>query len=142
MDEIKLLYGLEGAERMYLDPAEVYESEIDPDVEIGIAGSRTIYEWSVHPPIYHVPSAVDIVERLTYSIVEDGEIEEPCSDEWESRAKDPGVLAAAEALRVVLANTITSRMADKILRTLTITWGEDGEPLIDGEPLYVKKDAR
>lgn len=134
------LYGLRGAEVMYFDPAGVYESEIEPwphTREFPI----TIEEWSVREPISHVPSAFDILTWIIDTVADDGEYSEVGYDQWETKAQEPDVVAAIEAARTVLASKITFRMADKLLVEHLLTWDDEGEPLYDGEPMYVKQEA-
>lgn len=134
------LYGLPFAEQMEFDAAAVYEQvECDRDEE-----DRTpivIEEWSVHPAIYHIPSAAVIAERVVELVVDNGELDEYGADQFEAAASAEDVLVAAEALREVLASKVTWRMANKLLRTLTVTFDEAGEPLLDGEPMYVKESG-
>jgi hypothetical protein len=135
MDEQRL-YGLPFAEVMHFDAATVYE-QVECD---GASFPITIEEWSVHPPIYHVPSANRILDWLTEWIADNGEVFEDSYDQFEAATKKPDVVAAVENLRSVLASKITFRMAAHHLRDLVVTLDEADEPLLDGKPMYV--DAR
>lgn len=130
------LYGLPHAEVLYFEPNSVYESEIEDQAE-DYPDRVEIEEWSVHPPEYHLPKADDIIDWMTLWAAENGEGDEAQYDQWQAVGTPPDVLAAAEALRTVVASKIEYRMANEHLRSLWVTWTEDGEPLLDGEPMYV-----
>lgn len=132
----KRLYGLPGAEEMYFDPVEVYESEIDgqyPDQPEKVE----IEEWSVHPPSHHLPSVAYLVELLEEWCYESGEL----TDTIDVSFTSPSVKEAAQKLLDTVAGEITWRMADKKLALHWVTWAENGEPLLDGEPMYHKAPA-
>lgn len=130
------LYGLPFAEVMHFDPATVYESEIEDQSE-DYPERVEIEEWSVHPPEYHLPSADAVIEWMILWAAENGEGDEGLFDSFQGVATTPEIRAAAEALRSTIGAQVKYRMADTHLRSLWVTWNEDGEPLLDGEPLYV-----
>lgn len=132
------LYCTPGAEECYFDPAAAYENQIEPWHEPADGDRREIEEWSVHPPEYHVPSADSIVDHLIDLIIDDGELGEGGCDQLVAAIRDADLLAAAEALRSTVASKLTYRMAHKCLRSMWVTWDEAGDPLLDGEPMYVK----
>lgn len=131
------LYGEPGAEHMCFDPAEVYENL---DIEAPLTPDYTIEieEWSVSPPTHHMPSAERALEYIVEWTGENGQIDEDANDQWIAASAEPDVVAMMQAALDLLASKVTYRMADKLLRTLTVTFAETGEPLLDGEPLYVK----
>jgi hypothetical protein len=54
--------------------------------------------------------------------------------------RDPVVLAAAEALRTALVERATPYwIADKRVGEHVVTWDAEGEPLVDGQPMYVRR---
>lgn len=125
---------------MYFDPASVYESDIEPWLGDHLLGeNRTIEEWSVREPASHLPDAASIVLWLVESAAED-EMDEHGGEAFYEARNMPDVLAAAEKLRETLAAHVRYRMADKHLCDHVITFDEDGDPLYDGEPLYVPNE--
>jgi hypothetical protein len=127
------LYGLPEAEWMESDPSAVYESaeeNFDSRPE-----SFTIEEWSVHPPRYHLPTSDVLIGWIADWVADNGGRIMDGVMGFEVESAEATV--AAEALLQVIANNITGMMADKRLRTLTVTWNSDGGPLLDGEPMYL-----
>lgn len=137
----QFLYGLPGAEVMYFDPATVYESEVEPwyaDSDVR-PDRKVIEEWSVHDPTYHLPDADSIVEWMAEWAADGGEMDENGHSEVYEARKHPDVIAAAEALRQTMGAQVKYRMSNRHLRDLTLTWDEQGEPLLDGKPMYVRR---
>lgn len=132
----KRLYGLPEAERLWSDPGQVWESEIEPWFTEG-DGPWTIEEFTVHPPIYHAPDADLITERIAEQATDGGELDEAAGDQWYAASEHSAVLAAAEALRQAFAAQITYRMANEKVGTHTLALGADGVWLLDGEPMIV-----
>jgi hypothetical protein len=132
------LFGIPGSEHMYFDLANAYESQIDPYHDEHDIRPNQIEEWSVCDVKGHLLD----VDRLTDWAVEmacdDGMWDEDGADDIANAAKGPDVRAAFEAALDLWASKIKYRMADKCLRTWTITWDANDEPLADGEPIYVK----
>lgn len=130
------LYGVPGAEALYRDIAEAYESQIEPFCD-DHEGTRIIEEWTVLPAGSTFRSPADIVDWLCEDAADDA------PDGWydciEHLDHDPVVLAAAEALRAALIERATPYwIADRRVAEHTITWDAEGEPLVNGEPMYVK----
>jgi hypothetical protein len=136
----KRLYGLPGAEVLHLDPATVYESEIDPWLDEH-KGSWEIEEWSVAPKVARLMDAGSIIERVVEWAVDDSCPDEHACEDIEKAGRDPEVLAAFENARQVMASKFNYEYADKIVTTHLVTWDDQSEPLLDGEPMYVKKAA-
>lgn len=126
------LYGLEGDEHLFFDPAEVVERWIEDND--GCTEAFEIEEWSVHPPQYHMPHAVEILGWIGEWTCENGDI----GDDMDLPIKDVEVVAAAKALLDLIASKVTWRMADELVATHTLTWDAENEPLLDGQPLYRK----
>lgn len=131
------LYGVPGAEVLHFDPAGTYEAKIEPWLDEDDRSPREIEEWSVRDSIDHVPSIDVLLEWIIDWTAENGELTEDGFEAFENAAKHPDVCQAADALLHALASKVTFRMADKHLRSLWVTWNEAGEPMLDGEPLYV-----
>jgi hypothetical protein len=130
------LFGLPGAERMYFDIESVEPDEPD------FYEDRVpwiIEEWSVLPAVTHLPSAEHVLEYMAEWVGEQGEVDEYGCEHWTDFVTDPEVVAAAENLRTVFASKISYRMADKMLREHLVTWNEAGDPLLDGQPMYVSR---
>lgn len=130
------LYGTVGAEEMYLDPAEVYESDIEPWHEPSTEARIEVEEHDVHPPRYHLPTVDCLLEWVSEWACDMGEVGEGYVDHMEAAIAGEDVQQAADALLDLIAARIPYRMANKHLRSLWVTWDENGEPLLDGEPMY------
>lgn len=132
------LYGTRGAETMHVDPASVYESEIEPWRDDPLTpGKRVeIEEWDVHPPQDHMPGAATLLDWLSEWTAENGEVDEYY--DLDDVIKMDGVKQAAQFLLDYIATKVNYRMARTQLRSLWVTWDEHGQPLLDGEPMYVK----
>jgi hypothetical protein len=135
-----LLYGLHGAETLFLTAADVYETYIEPAEDPANRDtSWVIEEWSSHPPTQHLPPADWVLETVVEWIDDDGEVTD--CDDWDDAARHPEVVAACQAMLNLMASKVSYRMADQHLRDLTVTWDENGEPLLDGEPMYVARGS-
>lgn len=132
-----MLYGHPGAEVMHLDAATVWEVEYEPYLdEDNINAERLIEEWTSTPAGEAAPRTDWIIEWVIDTI-----LDETGADDGEpitQAGKDPEVIAAFEHARSVLSSKITYRMAEKKVRTMKLTFDAEGEPLLDGEPLYKK----
>lgn len=135
VDDVKL-YGVMEAEVMYLDPASVYETDYEPWLDEHDRRPLTIEEWSAIPAAGQLMAVDSILGHIIEMSCE--EWGEGGIDKAERAAQDPEVVAAFEAARAVLASKVDYWLADKRLRTLTVTWDDAGNPLLDGEPMYVK----
>lgn len=131
------LWGTPGAERMELEAASAYESQID-----GFDGSDdpkewVLEEWSVAPRGSSVPVASSILEWMVESAAD--ELVEGGWEDLEDIARRPEVIAAAETLRQAMASRVRFWMADDLLATHSVTFDDAGEPLLDGEPMYERR---
>jgi hypothetical protein len=136
--ELPKFYGLPGAERMEDDPAYVYESEIDPMVDDGDEEGMSweIEEWSAESISSELPRPGWLLETIHERICDDLCWDE-CPLDWFDN--HPDAVAAEKDFLAALAALIDKRgirQAKKRLRTLIVTWDENGEPLLDGEPMY------
>lgn len=133
------LWGIEGAERMYFDATEAYESQIDGTLdhedEPGNYGPVVLEEREVEP--VSPPSASWIVEWVaestTEEFVDDG-------DTYADLCDDPDLLAKAEELRALIAGKITWRQAGALVEahkvTLTVHDNGAATAFLDGEVFY------
>lgn len=138
MKEDERLWGTPGAEYMQSDAAAAYETEIDPWVDEEDRRPRVLEEWTVESDediLRRVRDADTIIDSIHEAFCDDYGAE---TDPLEGIEKDPEALAAAEALRRVIAKKATGwRWAKEKIADHLITWDAAGEPLLDGEPLYV-----
>lgn len=132
------LFGIPGAERLHLSLQDCYESDIDPWHDEPDHQPKMIEEWTVAPKRAHLPDASCVVDDIVERCADGYELDEYAVDEIENIGKRDDVKAAADALLDLIASKITYRMAEKLVAEHKVTWTEEGDPLIDGEPLYVK----
>lgn len=129
------LFGLPDAETLYDDPAEVYETDIEP----WVGDDRRSWEIVEHASRWatdDVPDPDAIVDWIAETYAE-GEMAPDDGNETENRIKaSPAVRMAAEMLFGAVCGTITYRWADTEVETHEVTFTGDGEPLYDGKPLY------
>lgn len=131
-DDVRL-YGLPHAERMYLDVASLYESEIDPDYDPEAPEEEwTVEEWDVENPLDLMPKADWFLEFLEERLCEEHTHD---NDDCHYIFKSPEVLVAAEELRRVIASKVTWQQARHLLAEHRLTVNGD-VPLFDGEPIY------
>jgi hypothetical protein len=135
------LYGVPDAESLYDDLGSAYERQIEDYVDDHDRRPRVLVEWTVHPPKHHLPHASTIVEWLAERAAEDGGIDEGYSDHIDAIMRAPEVLVAADALLDAIAARITYRMAHEKVAEHVITWDAEGEPLVDGTPMYARSLA-
>lgn len=130
------LYGVPGAEDLHTDIGAAYESQIDPWVDEQDRRPQVIEEWTALPAGSTFRSAASIVDWLCEDAGDDAP--EGWYDSIAHLDRDPVVLAAAEALRAALIERATPYwIADKRVAEHAVTWDDDGEPLVDGERLYM-----
>jgi hypothetical protein len=131
------LFGVPDSEDMHRDLGSAYESQVEPWVDEHDRRPRIIEEWTTLPAGSTFRSARSIVEWLCEDAADDAP--EGFYDRIAHLDRDPKVLAAAEALRDALVEHATDYwIADKRVAEHTITWDDAGEPLVNGESLYVR----
>lgn len=140
----EFLYGLDGDEDLRTSPQEVYEDrECDycfEDVPVDQWELMEIEEWTAKPLGAFLPSGRRVVEMLCEALYED-EVSESAEDSIGRAESSAEAHAAFDVALAVLASKLTGWwQAEKLVRTLTVTWDENGEPLLDGEPMYVKRE--
>jgi hypothetical protein len=133
-----LLYGVPGAEELHDDPAACFEADIEPWWEDGdhMVDAWQIEEWTSLPARTHLPTTDWIIDHVTEWLADNGDITEPGMDSWERHAKAPDVVDALDAWLDRWASRVGYLYADRHVRTLTVTRDPDGQPLLDGEPMY------
>ncbi len=135
-DDTDRLWGLPGAgDWLRANPAEVWKHEIKPFIHDEDAWA--IEEWTVTPNIGFIDTAANILEFVAEMASDDTGCED-CWDAWEAATKHPDVIAATEQLRSVLAAHVAYKVAGQLIATHQITLDADGNPLLDGDPMYRK----
>jgi hypothetical protein len=143
---VNVYYTADG-ERGYEDIASLYESFRDDWDDDNPADRRDLHveEWSTHPVRKHVSSdnMLDhVVEHLLeYDLEEVGDEDGTLAAKIEDRARDPLVRMRFTAFVDLLFKGVSWWVAGKVVATHRITHDDNGEPLFDGKPLYVKRDA-
>lgn len=135
------LFGIPGAEVLYLDLASAYEAEIDPWVDELEHRPTVLEEWTVAPPANHLPPAERLLDWLVEWVADNGDVAEGYYDELENVVGNAEVLSAAEEFRDAVARRMTFRMADRLVAEHPVTWDATGNPLVDGERLYHRAPA-
>ncbi len=131
-------YGLPGAEQLRDDPAGVWESDIEPLLDEDNLGPWEIYEHTVQPALNFLPAADDIINYMDEHACDNGVGGDECP--FEGATVGPKLLVAAEALRQAMSDACTWHWADKHVATHVLAI-VDGEPHLDGEPLYRTKES-
>lgn len=126
------LFGVPDAENLHFDLADAYEAQIAPWVDEHDQRGWQIEEWTVHPPRDHFPTVDHVIEHIVEWVADCGETDEGFDEHLYAEADR----AAVEAMLQAWADRITYRMADERVATHEITWDDDGEPLVDGVPMY------
>lgn len=133
------LYGLPDDEYLELTPEDVYERDIEPHlpaepIRPGKA-VETILEYTVTDNRKLLPSVDGVVTDII-EVAADG----PVTEEWYEAAvdatKDEKVVSAFNKALDLLASKIRYWMADTVVAEHELTFDENGQPLLDGEPLY------
>ncbi len=132
------LYGTPGAEVMYSELEDCYETEIEEWREGREVHAYTIEEWTVYPPRHHLPSVDQIGTWMSEWVAEDGEVCEGASEDFDKILGDVAIKSRIEQLLSAIAEKVTCRMAKDKVQDFVITFDNNNEPLIDGAPMYVK----
>lgn len=129
------LYGLVGAEHLYTDPATVYESEVEDQMD-PLPDRIEIEEWSVAPQRSHLIDAGSLLEHIHETACDNSDTDEGWCDHMADAVAKPDVIAATESLLDLIASKNQYLMADRLVATHVLTFDANGEPLYDGEPMY------
>ena len=136
------LYGLPHAERLSDDPAGVWESEVEPNLDPDNLGPWTVEEWTVRPPLSTTPSTHLLLEWITEHVDDELGLEEPSIPKLEDDAQ---VKATADYLLALIASRASYFAADELVATHVLEVANTEaladpsatlDPLLDGEPLY------
>ena len=141
-------WGVNDTERLTADELAAIRGGLDertPSGERGLA----IEEWTSSPLSRYLPGVGITIERAMEHLA-DNDITEYAWDaidrKEEAVTTDPEVVAAfTEALRVlgvVLDREVTFHMADTLVTTHWVTFGDDGRPRFDGELIFPDREER
>lgn len=133
------LFGVPGAEEVYLSIAEAFENQIEPwrDEHDPDDWPASIEEWTVGENRRFFPSVEDLLEDITEGRLID-QVNEYWWEDAANKALDEEVKASFESALSLWASKVTYRMADRHVSTYEITLDIDHRPLVDGQPLYVR----
>lgn len=140
------LYGMPHAEEgMQIDPAAVYENEIEPYIDddrtdLSTRTPRVIEEWTTRPASDNLPH-IDIVLEWIAECAGDNGGMEGMFESWGNAFAHDYVRTAMQAALNLAASKVSFFIADEKVADHAITWDANGEPLLDGEPLYVKGEV-
>lgn len=129
------IYGRPDDECLWDDPETVYETWADEWCEGASRVPFDIVEWSVLPNRSLLPSVDSVVEDLLQRVADDL----PSGDAyhyWESAGNDPVVRSLLERALRRLSSVVGYSVADHEIRRLRVTWDDQGQPLLDGKPMY------
>lgn len=131
------LYGTPGAEAMQFTLADAYEAQVEPYADEHDRRPRQLEEWTTVRPRLHLVDVETLVEWAT-EWAADNDVIEGTHEAIENAGKGEDVRQAFEQALSLWAEQITYRQAESLVRTWTITWDDDGNPLADGKPIYGK----
>lgn len=138
------VYYTEALEEGRTDPASLYEV-LECDWDEGERHDIDITEWSTKPVRSHVHDehVLDhLVERLIeFDLEEAGDEYGTLAEKLEGRAKDVDVQTGFRLFLDQLFDGVSWWVADEVVAKHKITHDDNGEPLFDGKPLYVKRAA-
>lgn len=134
------LFCQDGDEYLDDDIATVWERIWD-DLDLDDSPGRwEIQEWTSTPLGNFLTSTARTLERIEEDLYD--ETTEYAQATIERAIGRPDVIAAFDYARAVLARHLSGfAMADKLIATHIITLDENNQPLVDGEPMYITKEA-
>lgn len=136
------LFGCPGDEALHDDPVTVYELRIDPWLEEEPSPDtkpQIIEEWTTDNPRKAFPSGMSIVEHVCEWIADDYPGDEGFDDDLMRAALKAQAAEWFDAVMAAWCKRTTYRMAADRVAEHVVTWGADGEPLYDGEPMYRRR---
>jgi hypothetical protein len=133
----EFLYGLPGAERFFTDPAECFETEIDPCDATRMSHTWIIEKWTALPARDYLPDPGYAAEQVAERAADDMGIDGVWDDHWGKACVDTEVIEAYRAAGELMASKVSWLMCGEKVGAHTVTWSEDGSPLLDGQPMYV-----
>jgi hypothetical protein len=140
----KYLYGFDGDETLEDYPEAVYERWADdydyrPNDMLGHDWGRPdrllIEEWTAGPGDEFLPTADRVLDWMAEYFGNECMFDAAAEDIAEA-TEDPEVVAAMEQMRKLILSKTKFSFAQTKVRDLIVTWDDDGQPLLDGEPMY------
>ena len=135
------LFGVPDAEELWFSVEEAFDSQIawwigEGEDDLSDLPIATIEEWSVLPPIHHVPSSDRIIAWISDTIADEGELSDPHgADAFDESLRQPDVVDVIERLRHLIANRVTWRQAGVLVAKWTVTLDANGEPEFSRKPI-------
>ena len=138
------LFGQDGDEYLETDIATVWEriyDDIDNDFrEEGGPAQWEVLEWSARPLGAMLTSTWRTLERISEDLYD--EVNEYGMEHVDAAIAKTEVIAAFDYARALLASHLTGfSMSDRLVARHIITLDEDLQPLVNGEPMYITKEA-
>lgn len=131
----EFLWGLHGAETFHTDPAACYERDLKQAAHPDDRHPREIEQWTSLSAGHFLPSPAEVAEYVAEwgadNMGTDG-----AAEAWDEARRDPEVVAAFAVASQLLASRVAYWMCGDLVATHTVTWTDDGSPLLDGEPPY------
>ena len=139
MSQERFLYGVPDAEWLGRYPEEVWESEIEPYVDYVDDAHRSwvIEKWTVADNRRFAIDPMWLLEQIGEWGADEMGLEEG-SDAWERVAHDPKIQSMAQRLIHEYADRVQYWSADEKVGEHIVTLDDEGAPLLDGRPMYVK----
>lgn len=131
MSDDERLFGLPGAEQLHREPAEVWESDIEPHLDEYDQEAWDIEEWTVSAARTHLPSAERVIDWILSTF---DDVDEYGYDAFDNASRESE--SEVESMLEAWASRVTYRMAHTLVATHRLTL-VDEQPFLDGEPLYV-----
>lgn len=127
------LFGVPGAEDMEFSLQDAYESQVDwwigDGEDLSDPPMATIEEWSELPPGHHIPTAERIIDWISETIADEGELSDTNGAESFDRAlRESDVVELAERLRGLISSKVTWRQAGALKAVWTVTLDGNGNP--------------
>lgn len=138
--DVTTMFGLPDAEHVQLDPVSVWESQIEPFVDHhDLRGEWVIEEWAMKPITFGEWAAFNAAETAVENLWD--EIDESAAEQLHNAAKADDVVAAFQVALDLLASKVNYMMCDEIVAKHRVTRDAEGEPLLNGEPMFPKRAA-
>jgi hypothetical protein len=130
-----LLYTTKGGEIAYGSIAECYEAEIEPHGG-EITTPQTIEAYTSKLAVGGFPDRQELLDHITTLYAEDEESPDDDGATVEIIRGSEAVQVAIDALLDACKASVTYRWCSELVTSFTVTWDDQGEPLIDGALLY------
>lgn len=134
------LFGVPHAETLYDDPATVWETDIEDWVGYHDEREWTIEEWTAKGPERYMPAPALIAEQIAEWSADEMGLE-GAGDAWDDATKDPNVINEIHRAMTHMASKVAYRIADEKVAEHKVTLDADGQPLLNGQPMYRKVTA-